>query len=261
MDILGLIPAVYAKFLVYTLFFTRISVMLTTFVLFRREMITARIILSLSSVLAMFALMAYTGDEIYSDMYSIQMLLQLMVQVLIGFVTGIILNIVFEVFVAIGQIASTQIGLSVAGMIDPRFGYITSLTHFYVIVGSLIFLLLNGHLYAITTIVESFNTLPIYQNYLPPDVMQAVLKYATVIFSGSVMLAVTILIVLLLMNISLAVMTKFAPQFNLFTIGINLQLILGLLVIYLTFSLFLDHGRILMTDALDLLHKLFFKMK
>jgi flagellar biosynthetic protein FliR len=156
-------------------------------------------------------------------------LVQIFIQVLVGVVSGVILNIVFEVFVAIGQITSTQIGLSVAGMIDPRYGYITSLTHFYVIVASLLFLLLNGHLFAIKTIVDSFNTLPLNQNFLPPDLLSSVMKYAAVIFSGSVMISITVLVVLLLMNISLAVMTKFAPQFNLFTLGINLQIILGLM--------------------------------
>jgi flagellar biosynthetic protein FliR len=228
--------------------------MLTTFVLFRREIITTRILISLSGILALFGLISYSGDQIYYELYSLQMLLQIFIQVLIGVMSALILNIVFEVFIAIGQITSTQIGLSTASIIDPRFGYITSLSHFYMIVASLIFLLLNGHLFAIRTIMDSFNMLPIYQNFLPTHLFATIMKYAALIFSGSVMVSVTIIIVLLLMNIALAVMTKFAPQFNLFTVGINLQLILGLIVIYLTFRLFVDHSGGMLTEGLAYLH-------
>ncbi len=67
------------------------------------------------------------------DVFSFQMLLFVATQFFIGFVSGFIINIVFDVFLALGQVISLQIGLSMASLIDPRFGSITSLTQFYML--------------------------------------------------------------------------------------------------------------------------------
>lgn len=255
MELMSLIPSIYAKFLAYLLFFTRISALLTTFVLFRNNIITVRTVIALSSVLAVLAMMNYSAKPAAQDLFSLAMFIQLGMQAFIGVFGGIILNIVFETFVAIGQVASTQVGLSFASLVDPRFGYITSLGHFYLIAGTLIFLLMNGHLYMLRALIESFHAIPPDQLFLPADSLNQVVRYAAVIFSGSVLISISLLIVVLLMNISLSVMTKFAPQFNLFTIGINLQLILGLLVLYMTFNLFVQHGAVMLQEGVAFLYR------
>lgn len=261
MEIIKLLPGLYEHFISFVLIFTRISALLTTFVLFRRELITSRLIISLSAILSLYVLMTYGNNERYLDLFSLQMLFQEIFQVLIGFLAGFILNIVFEIFVVVGQIVSTQIGLSMASLIDQRFGYITSLTHFYVILGTLIFLFLNGHLLAIKMILDSFSVLPLYQGGLQGNILLGIASYSGVMFSGSLMLCITIVIVLMTTNIAIAVMSKFAPQFNLFTIGINIQLLIGLICIYLTFTLVVNREIYFINDGLDFLQHIFAKMK
>jgi flagellar biosynthesis protein FliR len=251
MDIIQLIPQVYEKFALYVLIFTRISAMLTTFVLLKRDLITGRIIIALSSILSIYVFLLYPPMQITYDMFSLQWLIHILFQALLGLVSGIILNIIFDVFVGVGQVISTQIGLGMASLIDPRFGYITSLTHFYMITTTLLFLYLNGHLFAIKTILDSFTVMPVNYAAIPSDLLHSVLIYAGIIFKGSVMLSITLVIVLLLTNITLAIMTKFAPQFNLFSIGINMELVLGLFCIYITYQLFVDHSMNLINECLN----------
>lgn len=260
MDILNLLPSVYEKFILYTLIFARISTMLTTFILLHRDMITTRIILSLSSILSFYVLLLYPPKQFGYDYFSLQMLIQVMTQMFIGFVSALILNIVFEVFVALGQVISTQIGLSMASLIEPRLGMITSLTHFYVILISLIFLFLNGHLFILKVLVDSFVTLPLFYQFVSQHAMMDILNYSSIIFSGSIVLSITIIITILLTNIALAVVTKFAPQFNLFSIGINISLIIGLLLIYLTFSTLVDKGEYLIQNGLNFLQNTLLKL-
>jgi|SRR5579885_162758 flagellar biosynthetic protein FliR len=261
MDIVKLLPVIYEKFILFTLIFTRIAALLSTFVLFRRELITSRLVISLSIILSLYVLLAYAGKSIVYDVFSIDLLIQMLFQSFIGLVTGLILNLLFEVFVSAGQIISTQIGFSTASLIDPRFGYITSLTHFYMIVSTLLFLILNGHLFAIKAIVDSFNVLPLYKEIIPANLLIDVLNYAGVIFSGAIMLSITIITVLLLTNIALAIMTKFAPQFNLFSIGINMQSIIGLICIYVTFNLYMDNSGNLIRDCLAFLMQTLHEMR
>lgn len=222
MDIIQLIPLVYNKFILFVLIFTRISALLTFFVLFRRDLITGRIIISLASILSLYILLLYPNMSVQYGLFSISMLVQIFIQAVIGLISGLFLNVIFEVFVVAGQVISTQAGLSVASLIDQRFGFITSLTHFYIITVTLLFLLLNGHLFVIKTLADSFSVMPVDQIFLPSHMMAQVLSYSSILFSGAVTLSITIVIVLLMTNIALAVMTKFAPQFNLFFLSVSI---------------------------------------
>lgn len=241
--------------------FTRISAFLSTFILFRRDSITLRITISLSAILAVYVVLIDPTKQASTDVLSIPIFIQMLYQVFIGFISALILNIIFEVFVALGQIIATEIGLSIASLMDPRFGGITSLTHFYVITTSLIFLLLNGHLFALKAIVDSFVALPLYHTFVPKTLITDILTYSSIIFSSSVLLSITIIMTVLLTNISLAVMTKFAPQFNLFSIGINITLIIGLFSLYLTFDVLVEKTMVLIQEGLQFLTLTLAKIK
>jgi flagellar biosynthetic protein FliR len=260
MEILNLIPVIYAKFVAFILIFMRIATMLWTFNIFRRELITGRILFSLTCVLS-FYIVALNDNVMSMDIFSLTMLISAFFQVFIGFLAGMILNIVFEVFLAVGQIISSQIGLGMASMYDPRFGSITTLSHFYMMLTTIIFLLLNGHLYIINTIMGSFEALPISKTLMPQSLMSAVLSYSGTIFSGSIMLSITIIVTILLTNTALAVMTKFAPQFNIFSVGINMTLIIGLITIYMTFNMFINQSNHMLVDGLNYLQTSFHKLR
>lgn len=251
MDILSLLPLIYDKLIVFTIILSRIGATLGTFVIFKREMITSRMMISLSFILSCYVLLLVNPTEPVSSLYSIKSITNLMCQVLIGFTIGLILNILFEVFVSVGQVISGQVGLGMASMIDPRFGYITNLTHFYVITATIIFLSINGHLILMKLLVDSFKYIPVEYTLSTMQSYKHVLNFANVIFVDAILLSMTIIIVLMLTNISLAVMSKFAPQFNLFSIGINMQLIIGIFCIFITFTLFVDQSQQLIVDTLQ----------
>ena len=259
MDILSLIPSIYERLLAFVLVFSRISAMLSIFVLFRREMVTARIVVSLSAMLSIYVVLLHSISTRNMDLFSISMVTQELFQVFIGLMAGIIVNIVFDVFVACGQVISTQIGLGFASMVDPRFGTISNLTHFFMIFTALIFFYMNGHLFIIKTIIDSFNVLPLFQNFVPKDMLSAIMNYSSVIFSGGIILSISLVIAMLLSNVALAVMTKFAPQFNLFSIGINMTLILGLAFVYMTFPIIMSQAEKIIQDCFVHLHQLFNK--
>lgn len=250
MDILTLLPSIYDKLIVFTLIFSRIGATLSTFVIFKREMITSRMMISLSFLLSCYVLLIVNPNSSYSSLISVQSATNLIYQTLIGFMIGLILNILFEVFIAVGQIISGQIGLSMASLIDPRFGFITTLTHFYVITATIIFLSLNGQLFLMKLLVDSFTVIPVDSAIFTALSLKPLLGFGSIIFSDAILLSMTVIIVLMLTNISLAVMSKFAPQFNLFSIGINMQLMIGLFCLFITFGLFVDQSQQLINDAL-----------
>lgn len=250
MEIIQYIGKVYQQFFSFGLIMARIVSLLVIFNFFRREIITTRTALAFSFVLSLMVLMTHQHLVAYYNL-GLQFFINMLFQIFIGVMGGLILNLVFETFVVLGQFLSTQIGLSAASLIDPRFGSITSLTQFYVICSILLFLMMNGHLYIIKTAVDSFNYLPISDFSVNKDLLVEILLYAKVIFSGAITLSLTVLMIILLSNISLAIMSKFAPQFNVFSIGISLSLIMGLSLIYITFQMFVSAGHDLLLNGLQ----------
>lgn len=242
METFSFLNVIYPQFVVFTLIFTRIFVLFYTFSMFRREMATIRILLTLSFMLSLYVLALSPGQKIGSDILSLNFFMHQVVQFIIGFSAGLIMNIILDIFSAIGQVISTEIGLSAASLFDPKFGIITSLTHFYVIIGTIIFLNMNGHLMMIETLVKSFQVIPVTL-LITQFYGSTIADFSAIIFSGSIIISITIIGAVLMTNIGMAFITKFSPQFNLFSIGLNLTILIGLFCVYISFNALVNHGQ------------------
>lgn len=250
MDSFQFLPFLSVNIVGFVMIMTRISVLFATFSVFKHEIVTPRIVLALSVILSFYALTLAPQSIGEMELYSVAAFKLMIMQMLLGVIGGIILNIVFEMFLVLGQLVSTQTGLSMAGLIDQRFGYITSLSNFYIITATFLFFYLNGHLFVIEAIINSFYQIPLIAVNLNQSLLQEILNFSSIIFVGGVKLSITITIVLLITNISIAVVTKFAPQVNLFSIGINIELIVGLITVYLTYHLITSYSQNLLIDCL-----------
>ena len=249
MEILSYLPIIYAYFIPFIMVMTRIGVLLTTVTVLHRDKITMRMLVTISVVLSLYVILQQP-KPVAEVNFSLPIIIAMLVQGLIGFTGALIINIVFDIFIGMGQIVAIQIGLSMASLIDQRYGYITSMADFYFIVASVLFFLLNGHLVLFKTVVDSFSVLPISAMQFNANLLPKVASYAGVIFTGATLLAIISITVALLINIALATMTKFAPQFNIFSIGVNIQLAIGLFMLYLTFSLFTQGATSAINDGL-----------
>ncbi len=250
METLSFLNVIYPKFVIFTLIFTRIFTLFYTFSMFRREMATVRILLTLSFILSLYVLALSPGQQLQTEILSLNFFLHQIVQFVIGFSVGLIMNIILDIFSAIGQVISTEIGLSAASLFDPKFGIITSLTHFYVIIGTIIFLNMNGHLMMIETLVKSFQIIPVTL-LISQFYGSTIADFSAIIFSGSVIISITIIGAVLMTNLGMAFITKFSPQFNLFSIGLNLTILIGLFCVYISFNALVNHGQEVIQTVLN----------
>ncbi|MBE0509325.1 MAG: flagellar biosynthetic protein FliR [Chromatiales bacterium] len=159
----------------------------------------------------------------------------IMQQVLIGASMGFVLMMVFAAIVTGGQLIAMQMGLGFASMIDPQNGtQVPVLSQLFVIMTTLLFLVVDGHLILIAMVVESFRLLPIAATGLDRDSFWAMANWGTQMFAASLWLALPAVVSLLLVNISFGVMARAAPQLNIFAIGFPVAIVMGFVVIYYT---------------------------
>ena len=97
----------------------------------------------------------------------------------------------------------------------------------------LIFLAMNGHLMIIATLAESFHELPISAHLPAASMSLTLVKWGGAIFSTGVALALPILAAMLIANIALGILTRAAPQLNVFSVGFPITLLLGFAVLML----------------------------
>jgi flagellar biosynthetic protein FliR len=153
-------------------------------------------------------------------------------EILIGASLGILLQLVFAAAELAGDAIGLQMGLGFAFFVDPQNANQSPLVgSLYSIVAGLLFLALDVHLLVIDGLMESFRALPVDAPLDSPVGLQAVAAAGTEMFRLALSIALPALAALLLANLALGVLSRAAPQLNLFAVGFPATLIIGALVL------------------------------
>jgi len=173
-------------------------------------------------------------------------------QILIGISIGFITVMVVDTFTLAGQIIAMQSGLGFASLVDPASGMnVPAVGQFFLILSTLLFWTMDGHLAYLQFVVASFDTLPIGGEQFASVKYQEIVLWGKWMFATALSLSLAPLTAMLLINFSFGVMTRAAPQLNIFAIGFPITMMAGLLIMWLTFGNFLTHFELQWQRALD----------
>lgn len=160
-------------------------------------------------------------------------------QMLIGISIGFVMRIAFAAVEAAGEIIGLQMGLGFASFFDPgSAGQTLVLSRFFNMLAILVFVAVNAHLLLIGALVESFQTLPISYQPLSGGGFYNVAAFGSSIFAVGLQLSLPLIAILLMTNLSLGILTRSAPQLNIFAIGFPITLSVGLVVLNFTLPYF-----------------------
>jgi flagellar biosynthetic protein FliR len=161
-------------------------------------------------------------------------LLVLLQQIAIGSALGFSLRIVFAAIELAGQFMGLQMGLSMATLYDPINGAQTPVISQFLVVGSVLLLFaMNGHHVVIAALAQSFIDIPVGASLSAVGFL-AVVQWAGIIFITGLHIALPVTAALLATNLSIGMMTRAAPQLNIFAVGFPFTLGMGFLVLYLS---------------------------
>jgi flagellar biosynthetic protein FliR len=155
-------------------------------------------------------------------------------QLIIGVALGFVLQIIFDSLAMGGQLLANSMGLSFAFNVDPVHGASTPVVgQFYMLLVTLTFLALNGHLVMIETLVDGFRTLPIGTTGLGNEGLWQLVEWGGQLFRGALSVALPGMTALLIVNLAFGVVSRAAPTLNLFAVGFPVTLICGLVIVML----------------------------
>jgi flagellar biosynthetic protein FliR len=153
-------------------------------------------------------------------------------ELLIGVSIGMVMELAFEALTFAGQTISMTMGLGFATLVDPQRGAnVPVLGQMFMIMGILTYLAINGHLVLLGALANSFQTLPIGGHGIDRDFLLTVATWGARIFETGLLVALPAVIALIIVNLALGVVTRAAPQLNLFGIGFTITLLCGFFVL------------------------------
>ena len=160
-------------------------------------------------------------------------------QVVIGLSMGLAMRVVFSAVEMAGNLIGLQMGLGFATFFDPQNSSQTPVMgSFLGMLAILVFLSLNGHQLMIEAVAQSFQELPIIAQPLAATGWKTLAVWGREIFAGGVLLSLPVIAALLVTNISIGVMTRAAPQLNIFAVGFPITLFAGFAVLTVTLPYF-----------------------
>jgi len=223
----------------YLLPLFRIAALASVAPIFGSRLVPLRIRVAISVVLTIVVVSIIPPPENIEPL-SMSGVLVVAQQLLIGFAMGFSMLMVFSIFVTGGQIIALSMGLGFATMVDPQNGtQVPVISQFYQILVTLAFLAFNGHIILIEIIVESFTVIPISSKGLSIESYWEIVSWGSYLFQGAVVLALPVIAALLVVNLSLGIIMRASPQFNILSIGFPITLTLGFILILVTLPTFL----------------------
>jgi flagellar biosynthetic protein FliR len=159
-------------------------------------------------------------------------------QVLVGISLGFAVRLVFAAIELGGEIIGLQMGLNFAGFFDPATASQgTASGRFFGTIVGFLFVIVNGHLAIIAALIKSFTAFPVgpepfaFLRATQPQVWGAEL------FSLGLWIALPLVGMLLFVNLVLGIISRVAPQINVFAVGFPVTLGVGLIGMLLTLPL------------------------
>ena len=218
--------------------FIRITALISIIPILSSQIVPKRIKLGIAAAIT-FVIVPTLGPMPAIEILSAEGVLMCAYQLLIGLAMGFTIRIVFSAFETGGHVIGQTMGL----------GFVPVISQFYTVVGTLLFLALNGHLIMIDVLAESFKIMPIALHTISMDGIWSIMTLSGWIFKGAVLISLPAVSALLLVNIAFGVMMRAAPQLNIFAVGFPISLTLGFVFILVTLPMFLPQFTHLMDGA------------
>jgi flagellar biosynthetic protein FliR len=225
------------NFELFLLILVRITGFIYTAPFFSLKNMPIRIKSGLSIFLA--AILFYAGQYDMPEYESVIGYASLVViEALLGAIMGFFANIAYYIVSFSGNIIDMEIGFSMVNELDPITNIQTTITsNFYGYLVLLMMMITNLHHYFIRAIVDSFQVIHIGKEVFNPSLYELMVHFVTDYFIIGFRIVLPVFASILVVNTILAILAKVAPQMNMFVIGMQLKIFVGLFVLTMIIGL------------------------
>ncbi len=157
-------------------------------------------------------------------------------EIAIGFLIGYVATMAFGAFVMAGELISTDMGLSMAEMVDPLLGdRVNPISQIFQLMAFILFLSINGHHWLINALVLSYKTVPITGFIESGFTISKLVQMFGGLFVSAIKVAAPVMIIMGLIVVVSGFLAKSMPQLNIFLVIFPLKILVGFLILAMLF--------------------------
>jgi flagellar biosynthetic protein FliR len=158
-------------------------------------------------------------------------------ELIIGTLAGMAAVLTFGAIQMAGELMGIGSGFGSGRVFNPTLGETgSSVDQFFIMVGMLLFIVLDGHHSVLLAVQKSFQVLPVTQP-IPITDPETLIRIAAQMISSGVQMALPVIGALLLTDLTLGLLARIAPQVQVYFLGLPLKIGLGLLAVGFSFSI------------------------
>ena len=191
--------------------------------------------------------------------YTVIVLQEAMVGLLIGFAV----TLCQQISAFAGSVVDMRIGLSMVSMMDPATSQQITITgSLYSQYLTLALIVTGMYQYILKALVDSFTLIPINGAVIHSDrmlsTMLAFMKNYIVI---GFRICLPIFIITFITNVILGVLAKVSPQMNMFSVGIQIKIVVGLVIMFITVTMLSDASNFIFINMKEMIQQFVYSMQ
>ena len=153
-------------------------------------------------------------------------------EALAGLLLGFVAGLSMKALAIAGEFIDREIGFSMATTFDPNQGMVTITGELYDKIVCLVIMISNLHYYILSAAAQSFELVPVGRIVLSPDVIYtSLIQFIVQMFMIGFRIAMPVFLGATMLNVILGVLAKSSPQMNMFAIGMQLKVFVGLFLL------------------------------
>ena len=219
-------------FIIIILIFIRISAALIAAPVFNSRVIPVLPKMFLSMVIAYIVYLTIDKGAFSNVPTGWMIVIFSIKEAITGLLIGFMLQIVFWGVSYAGTLIGFDMGLSMADIFDPSSEQSNNIIGEILFYGTLmIFFLINGHHYIISSLKYSFSIIPIGKFTLTKPVYDLIILYTASLFVIAVKIASPIMVSFFLVHIAEGIIARIIPQMQVFFVTQPIKIGIGILLL------------------------------
>ena len=223
----------------------RILAMFIALPLFNTQLVPGLLRFSVAAALGVVMVPALSAEVAVADLGALQLLLLVLKEAFVGFVIGYLAAIPFWIFEAVGFLVDNQRGASIASTLNPLTGNDSSPLGILFNQAFIVFFLITGGFTLLLRVLyDSFGLWSVTQwaPTLRPESVPLLLEQLDRLVRMALLLAAPALVAMFLSEIGLALVSRFAPQLQVFFMAMPIKSALAMLVLMLYAASLFEYG-------------------
>lgn len=226
-----------AKFILGILLFIRVSALMVSGPLFGNSNIEPQVKIALSAVIALVMTVAFQGQQPPLDIDVFAFVMLVFKEVLVGTMIGFSANLMMQAARFAGGLIDFEIGFQTALLFDHNAGVPTLLGEIKYLIAIMVYLFIHGHHHLIEALYASAQIIPVGTFVFKQAAVDSLVRMITMSMIVAVKIASPITVALFLTNLALALLSRVAPQMNVFQMSMHIKAAVGLISLFITVPL------------------------